>query len=88
MLSEQSNRLMVSNAPHFVSFVSSRIYYLDKDSNVLTPEECEQRLSALQDWSGQTNADVIALAENRQLPADPEYGEWLILLDRGDLLER
>jgi hypothetical protein len=88
ILSEQSSHLMFSNAPHFVSFVGSRLYYLDKDSNVLTPEECEQRLSALQEWSGQTNEDVIALAENRQLPTDPEYGEWLILLDRGDLLER
>ena len=88
VLSEQSSHLMFSNAPHFVSFVGSRLYYLDKDSNVLTPEECEHRLSALQDWSGQTNEDVIALAENRQLPTDPEYGEWLILLDRGDLLER
>ena len=88
VLSEQSSRLMFSNAPHFVSFVGSRIYYLDKDADVLTPEECEQRLSALQEWSGQTNEDVIALAENRQLPTDPEYGEWLILLDRGDLLER
>jgi len=28
------------------------------------------------------------LAENRQLPHDPEYAEWLILLNRGDLLEQ
>jgi hypothetical protein len=88
VLSEQSNYLMFRNAPHFVSFVGSRLYYLDKDANVLTPEECDRRLSALQEWSGQTNEDVIALAENRQLPTDPEYGEWLILLDRGDLLAR
>jgi hypothetical protein len=88
VLSEQSSHLMFRNAPHFVSFVGSRLYYLDKDANVLTPEECEQRLSTLQEWSGQTNEDVIALAENRQLPTDPEYGEWLILLDRGDLLAR
>ncbi|TYQ26060.1 ABC transporter permease [Pseudanabaena biceps] len=88
VLSEQSSRLMFSNAPHFVSFVGSRIYYLDQDADILTSEECEQRLSALQEWSGQTNEEIIALAENRQLPTDPEYGEWLILLDRGDLLER
>jgi hypothetical protein len=88
VLSEKSSYLMFSNAPHFVSFVGSRIYYLDKDADVLTSEECEQRLFALQEWSGQTNEEIIALAENRQLPTDPEYGEWLILLDRGDLLER
>lgn len=88
VLSDQASHLMFSNAPHFVSFVGSRLYYLDNKANVLTPEECEKRLSALQEWSGQTNEEIIALAENRQLPTDPEYGEWLILLDRGDLLER
>jgi hypothetical protein len=67
--------------------VSSRIYYLDKDAEILTAEDCEQRLAALQEWSGKSNDEVIILAENRQLPTDPEYGEWLILLNRGDLLE-
>ena len=88
LLSEQSTSLMLQNSSNFVSWVSSRIYYLDKDAEILTAEECDQRLIALQEWSGKTNDDVIVLAENRQLPTDPEYGEWLILLNRGDLLER
>jgi len=87
LLSEQSTFLMLHNSPNFVSWVSSRIYYLDKDAEILTAEECDQRLSALQEWAGKSNDEVIILAENRQLPTDPEYGEWLILLNRGDLLE-
>jgi hypothetical protein len=88
VISEQANNLMIHNAPNFVSWLGARIYYLHKDAEILSDQECEQRLSALQEWSGQTNEEIIALAENRQLPTDPEYGEWLILLNRGDLLER
>jgi len=88
VLSEQANNLMIHNAPNFVSWLGARIYYLHKDAVILSDEECDRRLATLQEWTGKTNDDVIALAENRQLPTDPEYGEWLILLNRGDLLER
>ena len=88
VLSEQANYLMIHNAPNFVSWIGARIYYLQKDAEILSSEECDRRLAALQEWTGETNEEVIALAENRQLPTDPEYGEWLILLNRGDLLER
>jgi hypothetical protein len=88
VISEQANYLMIRNAPNFVSWLGARIYYLQKDAEILSDEECDRRLAALQEWTGKTNDDVIALAENRQLPTDPEYGEWLILLNRGDLLER
>jgi hypothetical protein len=88
VISKQANDLMIHNAPNFVSWLGARIYYLQKDAEILSDEECDLRLAALQEWSGQTNEDVIVLAENRQLPTDPEYGEWLILLDRGVLLER
>jgi hypothetical protein len=88
VLSEQANNLMIHNAPNFVSWLGARIYYLHKEAEMLSDEECDRRLATLQEWTGKTNDDVIALAENRQLPTDPEYGEWLILLNRGDLLER
>ena len=88
IISEQANYLMLHNAPNFVSWLGARIYYLQKDAEILSDEECDRRLSALQEWANKTNEEVIILAENRQLPTDPEYGEWLILLDRGDLLER
>ncbi|MFN9817258.1 MAG: ABC transporter permease [Pseudanabaena sp.] len=88
VLSELAYGFMIHNAPNFVSWLGARIYYLQKDAEILSDEECDRRLAALQEWTGKTNDEVIALAENRQLPTDPEYGEWLILLNRGDLLER
>ena len=88
ILSDRSNSLMLHNAPNFVSWLGSRTFYLQKDSEILTAEESDERIVALQEYLGKTNEEVITLAENRQLPTDPEYAEWLILLNRGDLLER
>ena len=88
ILCEQSVYLMNRNAPHFVSWASRKFYRLKKDAEMLTQTERDRRLNALQENFEMSDQDVIDLAENRQLPSDPEFGEWLILLDRGDLLER
>ena len=34
----------------------------------------------------QTDAEVIALAEQNRLPPEPDYAEWLVLLGKGELL--
>jgi hypothetical protein len=88
ILSDNSTELISNCAPNFCSWVGSRFYALDKSSEFLTISEREIRLSALRDWSGRSDAEVIACAEAHQLPPIPEYGEWLVLLGRGDLIER
>jgi hypothetical protein len=75
-------------APNFASWIGSRVYELQLGLEILTEAESQQRLAALQQSTGKTDAEVICLAETDQLPRDPEYGEWLVLLGRGDLLER
>jgi hypothetical protein len=45
-----------------------------------------ERRAVLRAWSGMTDEDVIQKAESGDLPLDPEYAEWLVLLGRGDLL--
>jgi hypothetical protein len=75
-------------APNFASWVGSRVYDLQLGLEILTETESQQRLEALQQSTGKTDAEVIRLAESGQLPTDPEYGEWLVLLGKGDLLER
>ncbi len=87
ILTEQSSRLMLHHAPNFVSWLGARIYPFLKDAEMLTPDERDRRLEALQNHFNQSNEEIIQLAKNRQLPSDPEFAEWLILLDRGDLLE-
>ena len=75
-------------APNFASWIGSRVYELQLGLEILTKAESQQRLEALQEFTGKTDTEVIHLAETGQLPTDPEYGEWLVLLGRGDLLER
>jgi hypothetical protein len=75
-------------APNFASWIGPRVYDLQLGLEILTEAESQQRLEALQQFTGKTDAEIIRLAETGQLPRDPEYGEWLVLLGRGDLLER
>jgi hypothetical protein len=88
VLSSTSAETMLNCAPNFCSWVGSRVYALAKDSEFLNDQEREIRLSTLREWSGRSDAEVIASAESHQLPSIPEYGEWLVLLGRGDLIER
>jgi hypothetical protein len=88
VLSSTSAEIILNCAPNFCSWVGSRVYALDKNSEFLTDQERETRLSALREWSGRSDANVIESAESHELPLIPEYSEWLILLGRGDLIER
>jgi hypothetical protein len=88
LLTPNSAAQLQTYAPNFASWIGSRVYDLQLGLEILTEAESQQRLKALQQFTGKTDAEVIRLAETGQLPKDPEYGEWLVLLGRGDLLER
>lgn len=75
------------HAPNLLSWFTT-VYELDEAAGVLTDDERRERIAALERWSGLSSAEAIARAESGKLPADPEYREWLVLLDRGDLLAR
>ena len=78
---------MVNNASNFTSWLGSKIYNLELDTELLSEEEKELRLLALREWANKSDEEIIALAEAGELLPEPEYGEWLLLLDRGDLVE-
>jgi hypothetical protein len=88
VLTEQSIHSLVHNAPNLASWLGAKVFYFEKDAEIMTDKEVNLRLGSLQEWAELSNDEVIQLAENRQLPHDPEYAEWLILLNRGDLLEQ
>jgi hypothetical protein len=88
ILSPESAKNMFSYAPNIVSWLGSRVYNLLKDTELLSIEERQVRLETLREWSGLTDSQVIEMAETQTLPLDPEYAEWLILLERGDLIEQ
>jgi hypothetical protein len=87
ILSESMAKLMMSAAPNLASWIGSRVYKLILDAEILSNEDCEVRLQALRSQTGLSDEQVIQQAQAKQLPRDPEYGEWLVLLGRSDLLE-
>ncbi|MFM6040292.1 MAG: hypothetical protein ACKPEO_18490 [Sphaerospermopsis kisseleviana] len=86
VLSPDSAKIMFSYAPNIVSWLGSRVYSFLKDTELLSVEEIRERLAALREWSGLTDYQIIEMAETRTLPPEPEYAEWLVLLERGDLI--
>ena len=88
VLSETTVNKMFIDAPNIVSWIGSRVYELKENTEFLTEEERHGRLLELQQWSGYSNNKVVELAKYQQLPPDPEYGEWLVLLGREDLIGR
>ncbi|MBD2294526.1 ABC transporter permease [Anabaena sphaerica FACHB-251] len=86
ILSPESAKTMFSYAPNIVSWLGSRVYSFLKDTELLSVKEIQERLAALREWSGLTDSQIIEMAEIGTLPPEPEYAEWLVLLERGDLI--
>lgn len=77
-----------SAAPNFSSWLGASAWSYQPRENELTEEERDRRLESLRSWSGLSDDEVVARAEQGRLPRDPEFAEWLVLLHREDLLER
>lgn len=86
MESSAAERLQHS-APNLMSWIGSSVWTLAPEAESLSAEEREQRLQLLRQRTNLTDRQVLDLATSKQLPADPIYAEWLVLLNRGDLLD-
>ncbi len=86
LIHEQTLRHIMQQAPNLSSWLGASVVNYAPESVVLTEEQREQRLSALRSWAGLTDAEVVSRAEAKELPLDPEFAEWLVLLHRGDLI--
>jgi hypothetical protein len=88
VLGREAFEAIVRHAPNFSSWLGGSVVAYQPDSALLTDEERGGRLEALRAWAGISDEEVLARAELRTLPPDPEYAEWLVLLHRGDLVGR
>lgn len=70
-------------APNLWSWIGSRCFELEASFGVM---DQAARLESLRNFFRISDDEVIRLAEARELPLDPAFAEWLILLGRGDLL--
>jgi hypothetical protein len=87
IMSQLSAEKMITYAPNFFSWIDGKVFHITLGAEFLTDEETELRLIALREWSKLSDTEVIEKAQIHQLPSEPEYCEWLILLGRGDLIE-
>jgi hypothetical protein len=85
VMSETSVAGMVAEAPHLYSFISEPVRE-GPDEALLTDDERRQRIAALEASKGFSSDELIERAVAGESLTDPEYGEWLLLLGRGDLL--
>src|SRR6185295_2253225 len=72
---------LVADAPNLLSWAGGDVYEVDLQLEELSTTDRKQRLELLRRDRGLSDKEVIRLAEEGKLPADPEYGEWLLLLD-------
>lgn len=86
VMSESAAKHLLIGAPHFARFFSGSAWRVVLDKNVMSADDRQARILRLEAWSQLTTEEMIGRAERRELPADPEYAEWLALVTRIDLL--
>jgi hypothetical protein len=77
---------LCTNAPNLKSFLGGSIFDLGPSGEPVTAEERQQRIAELKSHFRMTSAEVVRRAESGALPTEPHFVEWLVLLDRGDLV--
>jgi hypothetical protein len=73
-------------APNIRSFLGGSIFHVGTSGDAMTAAELQQRISSLESHFNISSTEVIARAVAGNLPAEPHFVEWLVLLDRGDLV--
>jgi hypothetical protein len=79
---------IVNAAPNLASWLEGSIWILDPEAQTLKGENLEKRLASLRSHYKMTDNEVLERAKKGNLPEGPDFVEWLVLLDRGDLIER
>ncbi len=73
-------------APNIRSFIGGSIFFAGPDGGIMTETERQERLTELSQHFRLTGEEVVRKAEAKELPLEPEFVEWLVLLGRGDLV--
>ena len=76
----------LDRAPNLRSYFGTNIFAAIPDPTVMTPEEIEERLDQLRAEYGMSDDGVLAKAARGDLPPDPHFAEWLVLLGRSELV--
>jgi len=85
ILSAEAFAALQASAPNIASWIGGSVFALERDEK-LSATAREARLEELRRWGIMTDEEVVRHATAGTLPTDPYFAEWLVLLDRGDLL--
>ncbi len=77
---------LTEHAPNIRSFVGASIFLAGPDGGIMTETERQERLKQLSEHFQLTDQEIVRRAEVGELSNEPEFVEWLVLLDRGDLV--
>lgn len=77
----------LDRASNLRSSIGASIFVAALDPSGMSPEEVVNRLRQLSDRYGMAGEGVIERAQGGNLPSDPDFAEWLVLLGRGDLVK-
>jgi len=78
---------LATRSPHFTSWIGSEVHVVAED-RFLDQESRNSRLAALRTKYGMSDHELIASTTAGRAPEDPEIAEWLVLIERGDLLQK
>jgi len=73
-------------APNIRSFIGTSIFLAGAEPGIMTDKERESRLEELRQHYQLSDQEVARRAEAKELPPEPHFVEWLVLLGRGDLV--
>ena len=73
-------------APNIRSLIGASIFVAGPDGGIMTETERQERLKELSEHFGFSGDEAVRKAEAGELPHEPEFVEWLVLLGRGDLV--
>lgn len=85
-LSSKDIASLAEHAPNIRSFIGGSIFLAGRDSGIMTEAERQNRLKELSEHFGFSGDKAVRKAVARELPHEPEFVEWLVLLGRGDLV--
>jgi hypothetical protein len=88
VLSMHAFERLMRCAPNLASTLGGAVFGLDEEADYFTQEENEEQLRVLREWSGLSDAEMIARVERGAIRLEPRHAQWLVLLGRGDLLDR
>ena len=77
---------LCNRAPNLRSFVGGSIFLLGSHGQAMTPSERQKEIAELESHYEMSSQEMLRLAESGTLPADTHFVEWLVLLERGDLV--